>query len=413
MRMLKRVFALCFCLVLLAAAARGGNHPIDLSNGPDSWLSYQWTLPDGRMLLCGGNNEVGDGVETGARLLCLDPDGTVDWEYIDPEKGVCCFSALAVRKDGTIAAVFAETTDDFLTQMTLKFFTQDGKPAGKEIRLPKGDRRVYSASESCLRLVRYRTLDTDTGPDCWNEVLDWNGRVLARHEGYGFPDGVFDMAEAEGGVLLAGRDSESDNAHAKIMKLDGVPGKTLWETTLDYQWPDTRYAEIESAAPAGDGGYAALLWERYSVDGSDMYYWKDAVMKFDSGGRVLWTDWENPEGRNLAYQDLAVYNGKIVVYTLPEEQYGGRLDIPRSFRWFGPDGEDLGTTELVLEPEDFPGLQTYLETAAGGRPVIPEIDRLELIPAAGGLWALVSGYAGKDGKEDFPHDTILVRIPEP
>ena len=78
-------------------------------------------------------------------------------------------------------------------------------------------------------------------------MLDWNGRVLARHEGYGFPDGVFDMAEAEGGVLLAGRDSESDNAHAKIMKLDGVPGKTLWETTLDYQWPDTRYAEIESA----------------------------------------------------------------------------------------------------------------------------------------------------------------------
>ena len=92
-------------MVLLTGSALA-NEVADISGEGYDCMYYKCTLPDGRIILTGWKGEVGNYMDSRARILCLNPDMTVSWEYIDPAEGHCGYTWTAVRKDGTLGVVF-------------------------------------------------------------------------------------------------------------------------------------------------------------------------------------------------------------------------------------------------------------------------------------------------------------------
>ena len=136
-RMIKKFPVLCLCVVLMfgTACAEGIR---ELCSGFDR-LYYCCTLPDGRVLLTGMKNRTtGDYYDPVAWVLCLNPDGTVSWEFDD--RGANGYSSVvqaAALRDGTIAVVFEDRQlPDREDRITIRFFTKDGQLTGKELPIP-------------------------------------------------------------------------------------------------------------------------------------------------------------------------------------------------------------------------------------------------------------------------------------
>ena len=65
-------------------------------------MKFAGLLPDGRMVYGGFMEERTDS-DRKARLLCLNPDGTVSWEYVDQKAGY--YHETVVTDEGTIAVL--------------------------------------------------------------------------------------------------------------------------------------------------------------------------------------------------------------------------------------------------------------------------------------------------------------------
>ena len=88
---LKHSLLLCLCAVLLCSCACAETIiDLGLPEGGDG-MGYEATLPDGRLVFSGCNSEAGNSMNSKARLLCLNPDGTTSWDYIYPQEGCCSF----------------------------------------------------------------------------------------------------------------------------------------------------------------------------------------------------------------------------------------------------------------------------------------------------------------------------------
>ena len=99
---LKHSLLLCLCAVLFCSAVCAETIiDLGLPEGGDG-MGYGATLPDGRLVFSGCNSEAGNSMNSKARLLCLNPDGTTSWDYIYPQEGCCCFYDVNVLKDGTL-----------------------------------------------------------------------------------------------------------------------------------------------------------------------------------------------------------------------------------------------------------------------------------------------------------------------
>ena len=101
MKALKRVLLLGLCLALLAGTALA-NEVVDISSEGYDCFGYTYTLPDGRLLFTGCHGTPGNYMDSKARILCLNPDRTVSWEYIYPEEGSWDFGGVVLMKDGTL-----------------------------------------------------------------------------------------------------------------------------------------------------------------------------------------------------------------------------------------------------------------------------------------------------------------------
>ena len=400
-KLLRRLLTLCLFLAMTAGCACAENI-LEMRNESIAWLHYECTLPDGRMLLAGGTQQEPGSDKTGEWLVCLNRDRTVSWEYTAPpadEYSEGC-SGAALMEDGTIAVLLEEAPHDGKgTAFTVQFFTQDGKPAGKKTALPAELMSVYQADRSGVMLTGSSNMGAGT------EVVDWNGNKTAQYEGYVMPGGWGGRIPGDGYVLYGQR-----NGRAVIMKTDGPQGVTLWETALDYKWPDTGEAQLFDAVKTTDGGYAALLYEIKAGTGQTTYERRTALVKLDQEGQVQWIK-KNSDEDNTRYT-LSAYNGKLVMY--PKEPTA--MDTPQSLRWFDEKGNELGTTELTVKPEECAGVtnRPVPENVTAQEP--PKTSPLTMIPMEDGLWALTLGFingdAGNGYNETVCMEPILIRVPE-
>ena len=85
---MKKMMVLVLCLSILSSFAY--SESVISFNGPGyDALGYACTLADGRMIFTGYRGKEGNYQESRARLLCLNQDKTVSWEYWDPAEGQC------------------------------------------------------------------------------------------------------------------------------------------------------------------------------------------------------------------------------------------------------------------------------------------------------------------------------------
>ena len=411
---MKSILALCLCLALLAGTACA-EEIREICFGLD-YMHYGCTLADGRMVLVGAKN-LADGYyfEPVARVVCLNPDGTLSWEFADTgENGYVSAVQAAALQDGTVAVVFEDRQLlDREDRLTVRFFTQDGKETGKELELST-KLVTFKATPSWLMLYGWKPEERMDE----TILIDWGGNELLRYDGLILPDGYGFAVGNTDELVLYGQDT-MENSHAKILKLDGLTDSVLWETTLDWQLPGTAEARIANCIRTGDGGYLAWVEESEPVKEDEWTGWKSFLVKFDAEGRVLWINREIREQKKLDGRRLYACNGKIAIPCISEPDGDPAGIAPWLLLWLDGDGNELGMTEVELKAEDLPHLSQYVGPAGDGTYWEPFADVLEIIPMADGLWALGQGDVdlmdGEKFLETLPEasETFLVRIPEP
>ena len=132
--MMKRATAVCLCLLMICSCALA-QESVNLGGEGCDQMKYVCTLSDGRLVFCGNRGTVGNFNDARARLLCLNPDWTVSWEYIDPAKGMARYAFGALLEDGNIGIIYYNAPSQNTTALEIRKFTQEGRPVGEPIDL--------------------------------------------------------------------------------------------------------------------------------------------------------------------------------------------------------------------------------------------------------------------------------------
>ena len=413
-RMIRRFLVLCLCLALLAGSACAEEMK-SICSGLDH-VYYSCTLEDGRLLLTGVKNRTtSDYYDPVAWVVCLNPDGTVSWEFDD--QGADGYSSVvqaAALRDGNVAMVFEDRQLlDREDRITIRFFAKDGQPTGKELPIPT-DCVTFRATPSWLMLNRWKKEERI------NETLliDWGGNELLRYDGLILPGGYGDAVENTEELVFFGMD-KMEHSHAKILKLDGFTDTVLWETTLDWQLPGTEEGRISSCVRTDDGGYLAWVEEAEPVKDDEWIRWKPFLVKFDAEGRVLWINREICEKHELLGSCMCFHDGKVMIPCVAETDEDPDGIAPWLFLWLDEDGNELGTTKVELNIGDLQVASQYVGPAGDGTNWELCAYLWDLIPMTDGLLALglcdVERMDGEEYQETIPEasETFLVRIPEP
>ena len=400
--MLKRSMLLCLCLVLLAGSALA-NEVLDISMEGNDSIGYDCTLPDGRMIFCGANGKPGNYMDSKARLLCLNPDRTVSWEYIHPAKGRWGCHGVVLMDDATLAVRLSNDPYQTCTEDKIVFFTQDGEPTGREIQLDVTENECTYRRYGMLKhgLMTYCYSDNDA--ECYTECADWNGNVLFRIDGRG-PIQNEGLIEEEDGLVLFGNEIDIMSGAAKIMKIDWQ-GNTVWENALPFLTEVNRGAMLRSGIKTSDGGYLAVVMER-PMDFTNGW-WKTALVKFSSAGRVLWVNEESFDRLPVSsFYALEEYNGKYVLQFEDKERFDS-LSYPIRYLWFDSDGRESGISEMYICKEDIPRLKKSKKVEVS--------SDWCMIAMADGLWGEFScDNASENHEKNMGSvDIVLMKIPEP
>lgn len=400
-KILKSILLLCLCAVMLTGSALAED-VADISGEGYDCMYYKCTLPDGRVILTGWKGTVGNYMDSRARILCLNPDMSVSWEYIDPAEGHCGFTWTALLKDGTLGVVFDNSPYQTAEEKKLKFFTLDGKPTGKEITLAESGGLVERASASCVWQFDY----PDKGGKI-EQLIDWEGNVILRYEDEDSApfSSMEEMFEEEDGLVFAG-DEKGVSGCAKILKMD-FQGNLLWETVLPLTAPEAERSSINSCVRMEDGSYVALVSEFGHMGQNGLFdYSGYYLVKFSPTGRVLWTNSEAFDRYPEKWiGNLVWYNGRFVA-EMDDVRLGSDRNLHAEFLWMDEDGNWLGTTELNKTPEDFPRIAKEKKPWTSGAS--------RLIPTSSGLWTQVvyDGEQSNHRKEMDTMDVYLVKVPE-
>ncbi len=420
-----RALLLCLCAMLAAGCACAEKtEGVDLGMGEKEFLYYGTTLSDGRILMVGAHGMNG-GTQISGRLLCLNPDRTVSWEYIGDDYSDGVFFRAAELEDGTIGLVFRPATENTDSAYILRFFTTDGKPTGKEISIPcrKDAVLIRNVTKSRLQLLdmeeireagenQYRSVHYD------NYLIDWEGKEAAFLENFELGTADGDMIEEADGLVMNGYNFQEHKFGKTVRKTD-LQGNRIWETGLECAWPDTTRADAERMIPAGDGGYFVLQTEPIQHEGDMEREYRCALVKLDRDGNVLWTRTEGFEEFMYGGGLLATAGGKIAVSFISIEKDGEtcRLDNPRRIAWFDENGKFLGNAETVFSTENFPELKRIIETTADGAERMLRLFEDRIIPMEDGMW--INGQIQVARAEsdvlwsNVFFDASLFKVPEP
>ena len=424
-----RALLLCLCAVLaVGCACAEETKTVNLGNGGKNSLVYGTTLSDGRILMVGTRAKIDESLGSG-RLLCLNPDRTVSWEYIDDGFIDGRFIDAAELEDGTIGLVFGHLAEDekkeYKYQYALRFFTTDGEPTGQVVNIPfRGDQMdIRNATKSRLQMDCMTVL-TEAGENQYrsvrddNYLIDWEGKETALMKWLGWSDATSDMIEEPDGLVMNGYSYLDDRARESVLKTD-LQGETIWETKLECAWPDTYRADAKRIIRSGDGGYLVLQEEPIQPEGDTEWRYRYALVKLDGEGKVLWTRTEGFEGTAERGWTLAAAGGKIAVSFLSADKnwVSFRADSPRRIAWFDENGKFLGNVELELDLEYFPQLKRTIQRKIMGKE--PDLLFYEdrMISMDGGLWMsgkFIVEYNDNNNVAVLEYyNTGLFKVPEP
>lgn len=343
-------------------------------------MKFAGLLPDGRMVYGGFMEERTDS-DRKARLLCLNPDGTVSWEYVDQKAGY--YHETVVTDEGTIAV---------LQPGAVRLFSANGQFTGKEIPLDNS-RGFY------LYELTTHGLLTEA-----KEFTGWDGNTL-----FALADPlmykVHSLTADEDGLVLTGWESlwRGLDVPAKIMKVDWQ-GTILWEKTLPVMTEEDS-GWLQPSFRTGDGGYLALHEQSvFHPDTEQMSYYAE-VVKISADGEILWTQRAADSGENpdMIFTDIVEYNGKYVVLCRKQGQsfYPGTL----FYLWLDSDGSELGTIRRSISKEDIPEL-------AAGRDVDTSLG--QLVATKEGLWQSITFWDEDLNNEKKTYDSMQqVLLPVP
>ena len=400
LKSMKRALLLCLCLAMLAGSALAANEMMDISSDGYDSIGYAYTLPDGRLIFTGCHGEPGNYMDSRARILCLNPDRTVSWEYIHPAKGSWDFGGVVLMKDGTLCVRLSNTPYQQTVEEKLVFFTQDGQLTGREIPLEVKDKADTFVRYGICDFGIYTYCFSDDDAKTYTEYADWDGNVLFRLNGRG-PIAVENRIQEEDGLVMFGSEP-GRQAAAKILKMDWQ-GNTVWETTVPFMNEVNNGALLRYGMKTSDGGYLAMLLER-PIDLSQK--WTEALVKFSSTGRILWQKTESFDRLPASqFFSMTEYNGKYVVQFEDKERFGS-LKMPIRFLWFDGDGNELGLTELKVRKEELPRQEKSKK---------PQFDGGSMFAMGNELWGDFWSENDNDNHEKrmASMDCLLMRIPEP
>ena len=413
MRRLMPTLLCCFCLVLPTDNASALENAELCTDGYDT-LAYADTLSDGRILLCGAQSAPGSYKDSSAKLLCLNADRTVSWEYLDTAADGGKFIFAGELDDGTIGAVYCKLVDyGWQDDLAFRFFTPDGEPAGKETVIVDPDSdgiQISGTARSCLTAYMLGDVVND------DFLLDWNGNRIGSLD---IAPGASRYAEDEEGIILTGFRSVSDDWTFKyICKVD-PRGTKLWETELPAGWPQTSLPQNETVMPTEDGGYLVFEQMKAPSHRHGLYDFRSALVKMDADGNVLWTSRESFMDSLDMARGVALVNGKgaAFMFAYHEDDMSERMDNSRTVIWFDEGGKSLGNVEIRITPQDFAHLNGYIDQKAGREEWTPMLYAEGIIPMEDGMWMLANVALVKNPEIPVAvgesYDAVLIRLPEP
>lgn len=396
--LLMRILTACLCAVLTVSSVYA-EEIADI--GTTDYECYErlarWdTLPDGRLLFAGNRSAEARDDKDQPWIVCLNEDRTVSWEYLDDTVGTTGFYHAHVLQDGTIGVWFWQMFDneDIPSIQSLRFFTQDGKPTGKEVVL-NTDEYVTINNVTSSYLVRNHYTETER----WSDMIDWDGNVIARFGGKGAMSHPYCMIEEEDGLILFGS-GWTDDTNDNITKTD-LQGNVIWKKTISSPWRDDIVPDIDSPVKTEDDGYLVVQHVYFTLPDTGGLGVQTALTKLDRDGNTIWIKPVDEE-ECMRYTEMKVYDGKtVLVYVLPEN--AGKQQSVWKFHWFDGKGNELGITEL--KPEDLP----VSSTDAGQEKIT--IEGFQLVPMKDGLWGVASVFKGEKQAGSKGND-ILVKVPE-
>lgn len=379
---MKRIFLITICLLMLAGCARAEQR-VSLGGEGYNALTHPLTLPDGRVLLAGSQSAAGRPDELRARLVCLNPDRTVAWEYLDPAQGSCAFSGACLLPDGAIGTVFMNSPKQTLKALELRRFNTDGTPAGAPVDIFEPHALVDAVTPACVQV----TVIPGDAQVYDRRFLDWNGRRLfSLPSDQRITGGILTM-DMGGALALAGRDTGYPTG-AKLMML-GMDGRVRWETALP-TFEDNADARLERCIATSDGGFLAWLHE-VAMDGARHTY---ALVRFSPKGRVLWTQRAAFDGLTGAHcTSMIEQDGRYVIAL--RKNLNDHDAVPLYVQWFDGEGAPLGEAETRLQPG---------ENGFGG----------QLLPMPDGLWLLRDVEPAGDSRKaglSVRSDVVLIKAP--
>ena len=413
MRRLMPTLLCCFCLLIPAEDANAEGIMELGVDGYDS-LAYADTLSDGRILLCGAQSAPGSYKDSSAKMLCLNADRTVSWEYLDTAADGGRFIYARELDDGTIGAVYCKLVDyGWQDDLAFRFFTLDGEPAGKEpvIVDPDSDGiQISGIAKTCLTAYMSGDVEED------EFLLDWDGNRTGPLEiSTSTP---YHIEDTEGIILVGFGEMSVEQTATYIAKVDSR-GTMLWETELPAGWPQTSLPLNETVMQTKDGGYLVFEQMRAPSHRHGLYDFRSALVKLDESGNVLWTIRESfLESLDMSKGTaLADGKGATVLFAYHENEMSERMDNPRTVIWFDEDGKSLGSAEMNFTPQDFAHLNGYIHQKAGREEWTPMLYAEWIIPMEDGLWMLANVALVKNPEIPIAvgdsYDAVLIRLPEP
>lgn len=379
---MKRMICILGILMLLIPSAIAAE-TIDLStDGCDQLMHDPLVLPDGRVVIAGQAGVKGNYQDSRARLLCLNPDGSIAWDYRHPASGNCSYTYVQLLDNGLLGVIFRNSPNQETKQVEIHKFTTDGKMAGEPIDIFTTHFSSGEATEAC---IEYAVIDP-YAQTFYRYYIDWDGNFLFSIHSDDYTSGGSDMLGAEDGIILYGSDNGYP-APAKIIKLDFY-GNLVWETVLPTYLPEAS-AQLMNGCRTSDGGYVFWLMETAGDLRGEVTRHK-ALVKFDGNGNLLWINREEPNTETTDFMNSHCNHilefGDYLVLDMGTRNYD--IGQPYHFLWFTKDGKYVGRNEVKTVNRTCVGsefiqlgdhLYTMIQTRDEKKNIRDEMDTCDVI----------------------------------
>ena len=331
---MKRFLAGLLILLFLAFPVLA-EEQINLSTpGADSLTPY--ALPDGRVIFSGNAGENGNNQSKKARLVCLNTDGTVAWDYFHPAEGLCKFSNVHLLPDGQLGVVFTNSQDQTTVEAAIYKFSLDGEVLAGPISIFTERMLLLDSTDACISYL----VASPEGQIASYHFVDWDGQQLFQLPAESIMVGGFQTLSADDGVLLIGNETGFP-ALGKLMKLD-LTGNIVWSQTLEPSLPNANHVNFSPVFPLRDDGFAVVLYEEV-YDSSTPSASEGYLLRFDKEGSLLWKTSLQQNGiPEITMMDCIEYENCLVA---AEDLSFGTEQVWK-YDWF-----DLNTGALIKRTE--------------------------------------------------------------